>query len=125
MSRLGFISKAACLIIVMTVAKSVAAEVPADNFIVPFHIVEPARWLVQKSVYGESVRVSYRDLDLSSTADVSTLYERLRSASKKVCGLRVGTQRVTNAGKNLCYAGVLAGAVAEVDLPSLNRHHSG
>ncbi|MFT7652420.1 MAG: UrcA family protein [Limisphaerales bacterium] len=125
MSRLGFISKAASLIILMMVAKSVAAEVHVDNFMVPLQVVEPARWLVQKSVDGESVRVSYRDLDLSNTVDVSKLYERLRSASKRVCGVSVRTQRPVNAGKNLCYTGVLAGAIAEVNLPSLHRHHSG
>ncbi|MGK0259448.1 MAG: hypothetical protein ACI96M_002890, partial [Candidatus Azotimanducaceae bacterium] len=54
MSRLGFISKAASLIILMMVAKSVAAEVHVDNFMVPLQVVEPARWLVQKSVDGES-----------------------------------------------------------------------
>lgn len=37
---------------------------------------------------GISVVVSYTDLDLSEPAGAQTLYARLRSAAKKVCGNR-------------------------------------
>lgn len=129
MSILNLIATVGLLIVAATVAKGVAAEVPDGSLLVSLNVVEPARWLVRKpgNMHGEdeSVRVSYHELDLSNDADVSKLYERLRNASERVCGLNVRTQRKTSSEKNLCFSGALAKAVANVNLPSLSKKHSG
>ena len=104
-------------------------EAPNAGLLVPLHVVEPARWLVEKPGTErweeESIRVSYSELDLSKAAGVSDLYERLRRASERVCRQSVRVQRSGNSEERLCISGVLAKAVSEVDHRSLDKIHSG
>ena len=51
-----------------------------------------------------SVTVSFRDLDLSNIAGVTTLYHRIQSAAKQVCGYEPGADLLV---------GALAGLLSE------------
>ena len=112
-----------------TAGSGVAAEAPKAGLLVPLHVVEPARWLIEKPgtehMNEESVRVSYGELDLSNAAGVSELYDRLRRASARVCGLSLRAQRASASEKQVCFSGVLAKAVAEVNHRGLDKAHSG
>lgn len=113
-----------------TVSSSEAPDAPNANLLVPLHVVEPARWVVDKPRIGrsakETIRVSYSDLDLSKAAAVSELYERLQSASERVCRGSVRMEVSNNsAEEQLCISGVLAKAVSQVGLHSLDKIHSG
>lgn len=71
-----------------------------------------------------SVKVSFGDLDLSASADVTTLYKRLKSAAYKVC-------MVPNQGRELkaariakdCRTSSVGRAVAQVGVPALIEMH--
>ena len=72
----------------------------------------------------EGVRVSYADLDLSSSAGAATLYRRIKLAAHKVCGLapgRIEWQRY-EVWKN-CYHAAIANAVVKVASPQLTALH--
>jgi len=71
-----------------------------------------------------SVTVSFRDLDLTTVAGASTLYQRLKNAAQSVCDQpRIGTEgyRVWHA----CYQTALSDAVAKVNSPLLLAMHLG
>lgn len=79
---------------------------------------------------GQSaVRVSYADLDLSSEAGLTTLYQRLRSATDAVCGPRrslreAGSlQRLIN--NRHCYNDLLDKLVAKANNAKLDEIHEG
>jgi UrcA family protein len=127
---LGSIAMAGYLLMAAAVSSGVVPpEAPNADLLVPLHVVEPARWLVEKPGTErweeESIRVSYSELDLSKAAGVSDLYERLRRASERVCRQSVRVQRSGNSEERLCISGVLAKAVSEVDHRSLDKIHSG
>ena len=107
------------MLIAATVGSGAAAEKPNPGLLVPLYVVEPVQWLVPERGEEQSLRVSYSDLDLSKTTGVSELYERLQHASERVC------RRKNNSEKFLCMRGALARAVADVNLASLNKLHSG
>ena len=71
-----------------------------------------------------SVTVSFRDLDLTTTAGASTLYERLKGAARSVCDQpRIGLQGFRE--WHACYDTALNDAVAKVNSPLLIAMHRG
>lgn len=129
MLSLDKVAAIGCLVFAGTIGSVVAAEVPGADLLVPLQVVEPARWLVEKPGTERweeaSVRVSYSELDLSAAAGVSELYERLQRASERVCERSTRAQRGSSSEMQLCISGVLAKAVAEVNLSRLAEKHAG
>ncbi len=79
-------------------------------------------------VEENAVRVSYADLNLSNDAGLVTLYKRLQSASRAVCGSRslVEAGSLDRLSQNkACYRNALSKAVAKFDNATLDRIHAG
>lgn len=74
-----------------------------------------------------SIRVSFSDLDLSSTSGVEALYMRLKAASEEACGptnyREAGTLRQLVQNK-ACYDEALSKAVSKVNNADLDELHS-
>jgi UrcA family protein len=71
-----------------------------------------------------SVRVSYADLDITTTAGATALHRRIKSAAKEVCGYE-GTSLVEMDLWQRCVQGAVDDAVASVNSPLLAAVHSG
>ena len=71
-----------------------------------------------------SITVSYRDLNLSTIAGATTLYERLTRAARSVC---YEPEAGVNAYREWrsCYQAAIADAVAKVNSPLLTQLQSG
>jgi UrcA family protein len=77
------------------------------------------------STPGEhSVTVSYRDLDLSSLEGARTLYRRIQSAAKQVCGYQ-DADLIEQSIWRSCYRNAIADAVGKVNSPLLTAVHTG
>jgi UrcA family protein len=77
-----------------------------------------------QAAQSDEVRVSYRDLDLSKTADVQTLYHRLERAASSVCGQVPAFELSRHQAYTRCYNAALDAAIAEVhsqELLALDR----
>jgi UrcA family protein len=72
-----------------------------------------------------SITVSFRDLDLSSIAGATTLYHRIQSAAKQVCGYAPGITLIERAAWQACYRDATADAVRKVNNPLLTAVHAG
>ena len=72
-----------------------------------------------------SITVSFRDLDLSRIAGATTLYHRIQSAAKQVCGYAPGEDRIERAAWQVCYRNTTAGTVSKVNSPLLTAVHAG
>ena len=73
---------------------------------------------------AKSQSVSYADLDLSKPAGAQTLYKRIQAAARNVCGpVDQYTFVVSAYSFRKCYQAAVAGAVAQVDRPSLTALH--
>ncbi len=69
-----------------------------------------------------TVRVS--DLDLTSAADVATLYQRINSAASLVCAEDTATgAKLFGNAKARCVAASVARAVEQVHSPVLSAYH--
>ncbi len=81
-----------------------------------------------RDVEDNAVRVSYADLNLSNEAGLMTLYKRLQSASRAVCGPRslfeAGSLEQLNENKT-CYRNALSKAVAKFNNATLDKIHAG
>ncbi len=66
-----------------------------------------------------TVKVSYRDLDLSRPADVRTLYGRLQHAAASVCGQVSTLELQRYMAWKRCYRSALDSAVLSVHSPEL------
>jgi UrcA family protein len=73
----------------------------------------------------KSLTVSFGDLDLGNTAGVNTLYARLRSAARRVCGTADLRNLRAVADVKRCRAEALDDAVARIDHPRLTALHRG
>ncbi len=75
-----------------------------------------------------AVKVSYKDLDVRTTAGAKALYARLKQASRAVCDVRsvreTGNIRIAARAKD-CYEEALAEAVDRVDNPLVDELHAG
>jgi len=68
--------------------------------------------------------VTYADLDLSKPAGIQTLYKRIKSAARHVCGPVDQYTFVTPAASfRACFDQAVADAVAKIDRPSLTALH--
>ena len=74
-----------------------------------------------------TVKVSYKDLDISSEAGARVLYSRLKQASRSACDVRpvreTGSVRETAKAKQ-CYHESLAQAVKTLDIELVNKLHA-
>jgi UrcA family protein len=64
---------------------------------------------------GESVTVSYRDLDLAQPAGAAALQGRLRAAARTVCGAPERGELRTHFAQRDCYEQAIARAMREVE----------
>jgi len=72
-----------------------------------------------------SVVVSYSDLDLTDSAAARTLYARLKSAAREVCGSEPEMRELRqSADYHACYARALNKAVLRIDSASLHALHA-
>jgi UrcA family protein len=71
-----------------------------------------------------SITVSYRDLNLSTIAGATTLYERLTRAARSVCYEPEAGVDAYREWRS-CYQAAIADAVAKVNSPLLTQLHSG
>ena len=65
-----------------------------------------------------SVRVSYADLNLTTQAGAATLYGRIRSAARQVCGYE-------GPSFTSCFKKAVGDAVAQVNSPQLTALYQG
>jgi UrcA family protein len=72
-----------------------------------------------------SITVSFRDLDLSSIAGATTLYHRIQSAARQVCGYAPGADLIERTAWQACYRNATADAVHKVNNPLLTAVHAG
>ena len=66
-----------------------------------------------------SDHVKYGDLDLTRPTGVNELYNRIRQASKAVCGQLSGRELVEVELYNACFANAMSHAVVDVKQPAL------
>ena len=70
-----------------------------------------------------SVTVRYADLDLSSPAGATALYQRIQAAAKQVCS--AGADPIEHMSRGGCYHRAIDNAVRKVNSPLLIAVHSG
>lgn len=73
---------------------------------------------------AHSVTVSFRDLDLSKLDGATTLYRRIQSAAKQVCGKQTA-DLIERSIWSSCYRNAIADAVTKVNNPLLTAVHTG
>jgi len=73
---------------------------------------------------ARSIKVSYADLDLSTQAGATTLYNRIRGAARTVCGYE-GPGFTDKAIWRSCFKDAVGNAVAKVNNPRLTALHQG
>ena len=79
------------------------------------------------SVGGESINVSYADLNLEDEDGALSLYRRLKQASKQACdyrGLNIArsVDRITETRQ--CYQSALSAAVEQIDNEMVTKLHN-
>ena len=72
-----------------------------------------------------SVTVKYSDLDINRGSGAETLYQRLRSAARQVCGSYDGRNLNAADAWKACYEQALDEAVNDVGNPRLSELHNG
>ena len=71
-----------------------------------------------------SLRIHVSDLDLNKSADVATLYKRIKSAAVEACGADVVTgSRLASPSEKQCLSEAVDGAVSQFNNPSLSAYH--
>jgi len=73
---------------------------------------------------ARSITVSFRDLDISRTEGAKTLYQRIQSAAREVCG-HPGADLIEAQVWRACYRNATADAVRKVNSPLLTAVHRG
>lgn len=71
------------------------------------------------------VTVHYADLNLESAAGIESLYARIRSAAKKVCGSAERTDLDAQSAMRTCREAAVANAVAKTGNAALAARHAG
>ena len=81
-----------------------------------------AQATVTRDVPSEVVR--YADLNLQNEADAAILVGRIKTAARKVCGLRQSSPLPLEivARKQVCAKDATARAIADVNAPTMLRH---
>ena len=71
-----------------------------------------------------SMHVNVRDLDLSRSSDVATLYARIKTAAHQVCdSYAVTGSRLASSSKEQCLSQAVDGAVSQINNASLSAYH--
>jgi|SRR6478752_4598198 len=71
-----------------------------------------------------SMKVSYADLNLKSSAGVEALYTRIKKAAYEVCQIPTGTHQIRIESElKACKADAIDRAVQQTNLPSLAALH--
>jgi UrcA family protein len=86
-------------------------------------LVGPVCTLPAAHAASPDVVVSYRDLDLSSAADMHVLYHRLHLAADRVCIDVPSIELTRHAAYRRCVQAALDHAVASVHSPALSSIH--
>ncbi|MBS0393659.1 MAG: UrcA family protein [Proteobacteria bacterium] len=84
----------------------------------PHRTAAPARTPAPEA---QSIRISYRDLDVTTPQGVAALYLRVRHAAEDVCGARqapTGT-RLLAASTDACVRSTVRAAVHQIGVPGL------
>ena len=79
------------------------------------------------AVGGESIKVSYADLNLEEEDGALSLYRRLKRASKQACdyrGLNIAGSAGRLAETKQCYLAALSGAVERIDNEMVTKLHN-
>ena len=72
-----------------------------------------------------SVTVRFSELALADTPNAAKVYQKLRTAARKVCGLNRGAQSLqAHLAQLECFKGAMDDAVRKVDRPTLTALHS-
>ena len=72
----------------------------------------------------KSLRINVSDLDLSKSADIATLYHRIKSAAEQACGTDFVTgSRLPSDGQKECVAQAVDGTVAQIHNATLSAYH--
>jgi UrcA family protein len=74
---------------------------------------------------SREVTVNYADLDLESAAGVESLYARIRSAARQVCGTAERNDFAAQADLRSCRQSAVDHAVAKVGNAALAARHGG
>ena len=72
---------------------------------------------------GDSIRVSYAELDLSQPAGAQVLYSRIEQAAFQICSGFIGPFAEIRTKASPCYKNAVANAVAQVNSPRLSALH--
>jgi len=73
-----------------------------------------------------SVQVAYGDLDLSSPAGARTMINRLRSATRKICGDEPAPMQIAMILRHKsCFSTTMTQAVASLDHPVVSAAYAG
>lgn len=97
-----------------------AAYAPTSSAIVKHKSVKQTFAAVAPAVI-----VNFSDLDVARGSGVETLYQRLRTAAKAVCGTRDLRNITATLEWRACYTQALDGAVEKVNVESLDALHNG
>ena len=73
---------------------------------------------------AQTLRLHTSDLDLNKSADIATLYKRIKSAAQEACGNDYVTgSRLQSQSKRQCLNEAVDGAVQQINNPSLSAYH--
>ena len=97
-----------------------AAYAPTSSAIVKQQSVKQAF-----AAGAPAVIVNFSDLDIARGSGVQTLYQRLRTAAKTVCGMKDTRNLTVMQEWRACYKQALNGAVEKVNIESLDKLHNG
>ena len=72
-----------------------------------------------------SITVSYSDVAIGNTAGAASVYQKLKVAARRVCGVNNGGTRTLELqlAARACYEEALADAVRKIDRPTLTALH--
>lgn len=74
---------------------------------------------------AEGIVVKYSDQEINSDADAERLYRKIKSASRKACGLDGGFLNLNERTRaERCYDETLAEVVRKIDRPQLTALHA-
>jgi UrcA family protein len=106
----------------LAVLLSIICSVPAIATAIPTIATTEGKL---NSVEGNTVTVSFADLNLSKQAGAETLYGRLKTGARQACG---GSQDFRNIGirrlTRQCYNEALSGAVQSINNETLTNLHA-
>ena len=77
---------------------------------------------------GENaVRVTFAELDISQKAGAAVLYQRIKTAARKVCGANDNRTRLLSIRRATreCFINAVDNTVNKIDEPNLNALHKG